>query len=264
MTDEPRPILQVRGLHHRYPGAAIESPSVHDVTFTLGEGEVLAVVGESGSGKSSLLSLLAGRLCPVAGGVWYRLESGDVVEVHQVSERVLRRLQRTEWGFVEQHPRDGLRLHISAGGNIAERLMDVGERRHDVLRAQARNWMRAVSLDDARIDDVPIHFSGGMCQRLQLARNLVSSPRLLLMDEPTSGLDVSVQAGVLDLLKTLVDRLRLAVVIVTHDLGVASLLAHRILVMQSGRVVEQGLADRVLQDPRHPYTQLLVSSVLAT
>ncbi|MCW7027326.1 ATP-binding cassette domain-containing protein [Escherichia coli] len=113
-----------------------------------------------------------------------------------------------------------------------------------------------------RIDDLPTTFSGGMQQRLQIARNLVTHPKLVFMDEPTGGLDVSVQARLLDLLRGLVVELNLAVVIVTHDLGVARLLADRLLVMKQGQVVESGLTDRVLDDPHHPYTQLLVSSVL--
>ncbi|MBV8168124.1 MAG: ATP-binding cassette domain-containing protein, partial [Alphaproteobacteria bacterium] len=112
------------------------------------------------------------------------------------------------------------------------------------------------------IDDMPATFSGGMQQRLQIARNLVSDPRLVLMDEPTGGLDVSVQARLLDLLRDLVGEIGVSVVIVTHDLGVARLLAHRLLVMQHGRVIESGLTDQVLDDPHHAYTQLLVSSVL--
>jgi putative phosphonate transport system ATP-binding protein len=103
-----------------------------------------------------------------------------------------------------------------------------------------------------------------MQQRLQIARNLVTQPRLVCMDEPTTGLDVSVQARLLDLLRELVSQLNLAAIIVTHDLAVARLLAHRMLVMKDGQVVEQGLTDRVLDDPQHPYTQLLVSSVLTT
>jgi putative phosphonate transport system ATP-binding protein len=101
-----------------------------------------------------------------------------------------------------------------------------------------------------------------MRQRLQIARNLVTRPRLVFMDEPTSGLDVSVQARLLDLLRSLTRDLTLAAIVVTHDLAVARLLAHRMLVMKAGRVVEQGLTDQVLDDPQHPYTQLLVSSVL--
>ena len=124
------------------------------------------------------------------------------------------------------------------------------------------SWLREVEIDPARINDTPRTFSGGMQQRLQIARNLVTSPRLVFMDEPTGGLDVSVQARLLDLLRNLVMDLGLAVVLVTHDLAVARLLSHRLMVMKQGKVVEHGLTDQVLDDPRHPYTQLLVSSVL--
>jgi putative phosphonate transport system ATP-binding protein len=109
---------------------------------------------------------------------------------------------------------------------------------------------------------MPETFSGGMQQRLQIARNLVTRPRLVFMDEPTGGLDVSVQARLLDLLRTLVADLGLSAIVVTHDLAVTRLLAHRLLVMRRGEVVESGLTDQVLDDPQHPYTQLLVSSVL--
>ncbi|NCW55060.1 MAG: ATP-binding cassette domain-containing protein, partial [Rhodobacteraceae bacterium] len=123
-------------------------------------------------------------------------------------------------------------------------------------------WMSRVELSTNRIDDRPFAFSGGMQQRLQIARNLVTAPRLIFMDEPTGGLDVSVQARLLDLLRGLVQELGLAVIIVTHDLAVVRMLADRMMVMQQGRVVEEGLADQVLDDPQHAYSQLLVSSVL--
>ncbi|CAN0598786.1 unnamed protein product, partial [Laminaria digitata] len=165
-------------------------------------------------------------------------------------------------GFVHQNPRDGLRLDITAGGNIGERLMMVGARHYGNIRAEAENWMDRVELELGRIDAPPRTFSGGMQQRLQIARNLVSGPRLVFMDEPTGGLDVSVQARLLDLLRELVRELRVAVIIVTHDLAVARLLSDRLMVMRHGTVVESGLTDQVLDDPQHPYSQLLVSSIL--
>ncbi|MEL6961490.1 MAG: ATP-binding cassette domain-containing protein, partial [Pseudomonadota bacterium] len=123
-------------------------------------------------------------------------------------------------------------------------------------------WMARVEIDRTRIDDRPLTFSGGMQQRLQIARNLVTQPALMFMDEPTGGLDVSVQARLLDLLRQLVTELSLAVIIVTHDLAVARLLSHRMMVMQRGRAVELGLTDQILDDPQHAYSQLLVSSIL--
>jgi putative phosphonate transport system ATP-binding protein len=180
-----------------------------------------------------------------------------------MGEAARRRLHRTEWGFVHQNPRDGLRMGVSAGGNVGERLMAVGARHYGSIREQAAAWLRRVEIDPARMDDRPTKFSGGMQQRLQIARTLVTGPRLVFMDEPTGGLDVSVQARLLDLIRALVAELGLAVVLVTHDIAAARLLAHRILVMRQGRVVEEGLTDRVLDDPQHAYTQLLVASVLA-
>ena len=153
-------------------------------------------------------------------------------------------------------------MAVSAGANVGERLMAVGERHYGRIRSTAVDWLARVEIAEDRIDDAPRTYSGGMRQRLQIARNLVTHPRLVFMDEPTGGLDVSVQARLLDLLRGLVTDLGLSVVIVTHDLAVARLLSHRIMVMQQGRVIETGLTDQVLDDPREPYTQLLVSSVL--
>ncbi|PKM34237.1 MAG: phosphonate C-P lyase system protein PhnK [Gammaproteobacteria bacterium HGW-Gammaproteobacteria-12] len=232
------------------------------VSFDLYPGEVLGIVGESGSGKSTLLSLLSGRCPPDRGSVSYRARDGQWLDLYSASEAERRTLLRTEWGFVEQNPRDGLRMAVSAGANIGERLMAQGVRHYGELRAAGLDWLSQVEIDPARIDDLPRTFSGGMQQRLQIARNLVSAPRLVFMDEPTGGLDVSVQARLLDLLRGLVRELDLAVVIVTHDLAVARLLADRLMVMRRSKVVEAGLTDQILDDPQHPYSQLLVSSVL--
>lgn len=247
------PILSVRGLERRY-GARIGCTGVG---FDLWPGEVLGIVGESGSGKSTLLSCLAGLQRPDAGTVTY-----DGRDVLALPETERRRLARTEWAYVHQHARDGLRMGVSAGANVGERLMATGARHYGDIRAAATDWLGRVEIEADRIDDRPTAFSGGMQQRLQIARNLVTGPRLVFMDEPTGGLDVSVQARLLDLLRGLVRDMGLSVVIVTHDLAVVRLLADRLMVMKSGRVVEQGLTDQVLDDPQHAYTQLLVSSVL--
>lgn len=253
------PLLRVSGLTHRY-GNTI---ACRDVSFELYPGEVLGIVGESGSGKTTLLDCLSGRLRPSAGEVAYDVRGRGLLDIHrQLSEPERRMLMRTDWGIVLQDPREGLRMRVSAGANVGERLMAIGARHYGEIRAQAVDWMERVELDLARIDDPPSTFSGGMRQRLQIARNLVTGPRLVFMDEPTSGLDVSVQARLLDLLRRLTRELNLASIVVTHDLGVVRLLSHRLIVMRDGEVVEHGLTDRVLDDPRHPYTQLLVSSIL--
>ncbi len=252
------PLLSARGLGLRFGGIT----ALDGVDADLWPGEVLAVVGESGSGKTTLLNVLSGRVAPDAGAVWYRDPAGALHDLRTMPAPRLRALHRSDWGFVHQNPRDALRMRVSAGGNVGERLMAQGSRHYGVMRATAADWLRQVEIDPARIDDMPGTFSGGMLQRLQIARILVTHPRLVFMDEPTGGLDVSVQARLLDLIRGLVSRLGIAVVLVTHDIAVARLLAGRILVMQGGRVVEGGLTDQVLDDPQHPYTQLLVSSVL--
>ncbi len=252
-------ILQAAKLDLRF--GAIRA--LDQVSLSLWPGEVVAIVGESGSGKSTLLRVLAGLAAPQSGQVLYHDAQGGAHDVPALREAERRTLMRRDWGFVHQNARDGLRMGVSAGGNIGERLMAAGARRYGNIRAAAGEWMARVEMDPVRIDETPRNFSGGMQQRLQIARCLVTEPRLVFMDEPTGGLDVSVQARLLDLIRSLVAELNLAVLFVTHDIAAARLLAHRIVVMRHGQIVEEGLADRVLDDPRHPYTQLLVSSVLA-
>jgi putative phosphonate transport system ATP-binding protein len=254
-----KPLLTV---HHLYKSfGAI--PACDNVSFELYPGQVLGIVGESGSGKTTLLNCIAGRMAVDAGYVSYRSSQDEWLELSKLSEARQRWLLRTEWGEVHQNPRDGLRMRVSAGANIGDRLMDIGARHYGNIRACASQWLQQVEINPNRIDDLPSTFSGGMQQRLQLARVLVNQPRLVLMDEPTGGLDVSVQARLLDLIRNLVRNLHLSVILVTHDIGVVRLLAHRLIVMQKGQIVEQGLTDQVLDDPHHPYTQLLVASALS-
>ncbi len=252
------PLMSVRSVSRHY-GQRI---GCADVDFDIWPGEVLAIVGESGSGKTTLLNCISTRLAPTTGTVSYRMRDGEMRDLYGLGEAERRLLLRTDWGFVHQNPADGLRMTVSAGANVGERLMAVGDRHYGNIRATATDWLGRVEIDADRIDDQPRAFSGGMRQRLQIARNLVTAPRLVFMDEPTGGLDVSVQARLLDLLRGLVHDLGLAVIIVTHDLAVARLLSHRMMVMKDGRVIEHGLTDRLLDDPQAPYTQLLVSSIL--
>ena len=257
-NENDEPLLIAEGLTKSY-GRQV---ACRDVSLTLHEGEVVAIVGESGSGKSTLLQMLSTHLAPDAGHVRYRMRDGITRDLASLGEAELRFLARTDWGFVHQDPAMGLRMAVSGGANIGERLMAVGWRHYGRIRSTATNWLERVEIDRARIDHTPRTYSGGMRQRLQIARNLVTGPRLVLMDEPTGGLDVSVQARLLDLLRGLVADYALSVVVVTHDLAVARLLSHRIMVMKAGEVIETGLTDQVLDDPREPYTQLLVASIL--
>ena len=252
------PILSVTDLKKTYGAIS----GCKNISFDIWPGEVLAVVGESGSGKSTVLNCTSARLEPDTGIVRYATRCDGLKNIFDMSEPERRFLMRTDWGFVHQNPRDGLLMDMSAGANIGERLMAVGERNYSKIRDDAGEWLGRVEFDLERIDDLPTRFSGGMQQRVQIARNLVTKPRLVFMDEPTGGLDVSVQARLLDMLRTLVSDLGLAAIIVTHDLVVARLLAHRMIVMRRGEIVESGLTDQILDDPQHPYSQLLVSSIL--
>jgi putative phosphonate transport system ATP-binding protein len=258
MSNADAPLLIAEGLT-KYYGQQL---GCRDVSFSLYEGEVLAVVGESGSGKTTLLQLLSTQLAPSAGRVRYRLRDGATRDLAELGEAERRFLFRTDWGYVHQDAALGLRMTVSAGANVGERLMAVGWRHYGRIRGTAAQWLDRVEIDRDRIDDPPLVYSGGMRQRLQIARNLVTQPRLVFMDEPTGGLDASVQARLLDLMRGLVTELGLAAVVVTHDLAVARLLSHRIMVMKGGEVIETGLTDQVLDDPREPYSQLLVSSIL--
>ncbi len=253
-----QPLLTVNNLSKYYGDLC----ACDRISFTLYPGQVLGIIGESGSGKSTLLDSIAGHVPLEEGEITYCNRDNNLINLRTLPEPRRRQLMKTEWGFVRQNPRDGLRMRVTAGANIGERLLDIGQRHYGNIRTDALQWLREVEIPADRIDNFPSTFSGGMQQRLQLARILVTRPRIVLMDEPTGGLDVSVQARLLDLLRSLVRTLNLSVILVTHDIGVVRLLAHRLMVMQNGQVVETGLTDQVLDDPHHPYTQQLVNATL--
>ncbi|HEV7466315.1 MAG TPA: ATP-binding cassette domain-containing protein [Candidatus Dormibacteraeota bacterium] len=220
-------------------------------------GEVLGIVGESGSGKSTALACANLDIAPTRGRV---LVDGEDVTDSRGGAR--RRVRAERLGIVYQTPQQGLDLEVSAGGNVAVRLLASGWRGFDDIRRRVLGQLAEVELPLDRADTPVSLYSGGMRQRVQLARALANSPGVLLLDEPTSGLDVSVQARILDLVRRIHEETRVAVLVVSHDLGVIRTLAERLLVMHRGRVVEEGLCDQLLADPQHPYTQLLVSSQL--
>lgn len=260
--DPPRlmkaaPILRMEGITRRFG----EVVALQDVSATVYPGEVLGIVGESGSGKSTLLRLMNLEDTPDGGD--YRLgipeAEGNLFELGRYERRMLR---SRRIGIVYQNPHLGLLMRNSSSGNVAERLLIAGERRFAELRARAEDALSASEFPLERMDAPPIELSGGMQQRVQLAKAIALEPALLLLDEPTTGLDVSVQALVLDTLKRLQRDRAITMVLVSHDLGVIRTMADRVMVMRRGRVVEEGLADQIFQDPQHEYTQALVHAKL--
>ena len=251
------PVVAMNGISHSFgPVRALV-----DVDVYVYPGEVLGIVGESGSGKSTLLRIMNLEDTPDEGT--YRLAiSGAGDNVFKLDRYPRRMLRARHIGFVFQNPHLGLLMRNSSSGNVAERLLLAGERSFSALRSRAQSALAASEFPLERMDDPPIELSGGMQQRVQLAKAIALEPVLLLLDEPTTGLDVSVQAMVLDTLKRLQREHRMTMVLVSHDLGVIRAMADRVMVMRRGRVVEEGLADQIFQDPQHAYTQTLVHAKL--
>jgi putative phosphonate transport system ATP-binding protein len=252
------PLLTMRDISKSYG----EVNALRHVDAAVYPGEVMGIVGESGSGKSTLLRMMNLEDTPDRGDYRLRLPQRDDGNLFGLARYERRMLCARHIGIVYQNPHLGLLMRHSSSGNVAERLLTAGERSFDVLRGKAREALEASEFPLSRIDARPIELSGGMQQRVQLAKAIALEPALLLLDEPTTGLDVSVQALVLDTLKRLQRDRRITMVLVSHDLGVIRTMADRVMVMRHGEVVEQGLADQVFQDPQHPYTQQLVHAKL--
>ena len=235
--------------------------AVKNVSFDLEPGEVLGIMGESGSGKSTLVKMLYFDEQPTSGAAIMQA-GGQQYDLFGLNAAQQRWLRNHLLGMVYQHPQLGLNFHWSVSGNIAERLLMSETRDYAKIRKRVETLLQRIGVPISRMDAQPRTFSGGMQQRVQIARALATDPPLLFLDEVTSGLDLTVQARILDLILELQQDLRIAMVVVTHDLGVARLLAGRTIVMRYGQIVESGLTDQILEDPQHPYTQTLVSSAI--
>jgi len=257
------PVLQVDGLTVRLPAGADRVNAVENVSFSVAPGEIVCVVGESGSGKSVTAHAIMGLLPPgqltVASGR-VQLE-GD--ELLTKSPAAMRRIRGDRISMIFQEPMTALNPVMRVGDQIAE-VLDIhsdltdGERRERVL-----DVMRAVQLPEPErmVDVYPHQLSGGQRQRIMIAAALVLDPVLLIADEPTTALDVTTQAQILKLIKELRERRNTGVLFITHDFGVVAEVAHRVVVMQHGRVVEQGSTQDVLRRPRDDYTRMLIRSV---
>ncbi len=231
-----------------------------DVSFDVAPGEALGVIGESGSGKSTVLSCIIGDERATAGSVRLATVDGGRTDLLALPDAQRRRLRVDGMAVVHQNAADGLDLLVSAGGNIAERLTAAGWRGYQDIRNRAAELLERVEVPLSRMDDAVGTFSGGMRQRVQIAKALATEPPVVLLDEPTTGLDASVAAGVLDLLRNLLAESNIAAVVVSHDFSVIESLTDRTIVMQLGRVIERGLTDQLFHDPHQPYTQRLVAA----
>lgn len=235
--------------------------AAHDLNFDLYKGEILGIMGESGSGKSTAVKTLYFDQAPTSGQATF-FDDNRKYSLFDLNAAQQRQLANQRFGMVYQNPHLGLNFEISAGGNIAERLLMSNVYNFADIRKKATHLLSRTEVMTERMDELPKNFSGGMQQRVQIAKALATNPPLLFLDEVTTGLDLSVQAAILDLILEIQQRAQTSMIVVTHDLGVIRLLADRTLVMKYGRVIESGLTDQILEDPQHAYTQRLVASAL--
>jgi len=262
----PEPLLRVSHLHTEFSTEAGLVRAVEDVSFTLDAGELLAVVGESGSGKSvtslSIMGLIAdppGRVA--AGEILFRTRAGPVVDLARLPARALRKLRGRDLAMIFQEPMTSLNPVFSVGDQIAEAaILHLGMGR-DAARRRALAMLELVEIPAARqrLDEYPHQLSGGMRQRVMIAIALACDPLLLIADEPTTALDVTIQAQILALLDKLRREIGMAVLFITHNLGVVAEIADRVVVMYAGRVVEEGDVRALFRAPRHPYTRGLLA-----
>lgn len=281
MTEFEVPVLSIKHLNKQFgsgcvhcmkhePDALIKNYckvcgtvfACRDVSFDVYPGEVLGVVGESGSGKSTLMQCLYFDQEATSGEAYISSYQNGLKNLFRESSQQKRYIRNNLMGKVYQNPILGLKIDFSSIGNIAEKLIAAGNRNVEVMEKRGTELLGKVNIPIHRRKEAPKNFSGGMQQRVQIAKALSNNPPILLLDEVTTGLDLSVQASVLDLIKSLQRELNISIVLVSHDLGVIRMLADRTVVMLDGRVIEQGLTDQILEDPQHAFTQQLVHSLL--
>jgi oligopeptide/dipeptide ABC transporter ATP-binding protein len=258
-----KPLLRVQGLTTVFKTPAGTVTPVDHVSLELRRGETLGLVGESGSGKSmTALSIL--RLVQAPGDTHGGpIEFNGRADLLELPERDMRRIRGAEIGFIFQEPMTALNPVFTIGDQIAEVLLV----HHKATRAEARQkaveLLTAVRIQDPvkRLRDYPHQLSGGMRQRVLIAIALACQPLLLIADEPTTALDVTIQAEILDLLEEMKERFHLALLLITHDLGIVAGHADRVAVMYAGRIVEEGPVRAVFLAPKHPYTQGLLASI---
>ena len=258
------PLLEVRGLQTSFlVGRRDPVVAVDGVGLTVSAGETLAIVGESGSGKSvtalSIMRLLPARVGRIAGGS-IRFAGRELTEL---AEEEMRSVRGKEIGMIFQEPMTSLNPVHTVGAQIAEVLVEHEKVTAAEARERAVHLLETVGIPEPgqRVDSYPHEMSGGMRQRAMIAMALACSPRLLIADEPTTALDVTIQAQILDLMQDLQDRLGMAMIFITHDLGVVAQIARRVVVMYAGQVVETGPVEEIFGRPRMPYTAGLIASI---
>ncbi len=264
------PLLEVQGLVVEFATEDGVVRAVDGVSLAIEPGRTLALVGESGCGKSvssfAILRLLPGSARVLAGSVLLRDAGGPARDLLTLDRKALRRLRGNDVAIIFQEPMSSLNPVQRVGDQIAEAIrMHRPVGRREALEAAARMLERVgIPEPDKRLRSFPHELSGGMRQRVMIAMALICGPSLLIADEPTTALDVTIQAQILDLLRELQASMGMAMLFITHDLGVVAEIAHDVAVMYAGQIVEQGSVVAVLKAPRHPYTRGLLASVPRT
>jgi peptide/nickel transport system ATP-binding protein len=257
---QPLLVIDRVSKQYRLPREHLLSPApvvqaLDDVSFTLHAGRSLGIVGESGSGKSTLARLVMALEAPSAGRVLL-----DGQDLNTLSPAELRRT-RSKVQMVFQDPYGSLDPRRTVGQTVAEPLAVLHGASRSEQRTRAGETLEAVGLRAADLTKYPHEFSGGQRQRIAIARALITRPKLIVADEPVSALDVSVQAQVLNLMQDLQDEFGVTYLFISHDLSVVDLVCDEVVVLQAGRIVEQGPPQRLFQRPEHPYTQRLLAAV---